>query len=49
MSERSDQRETIIADLKAFENRPLAEPARKIFASLANRLPTHQILHMLDL
>jgi adenine-specific DNA-methyltransferase len=43
MSDRSDQRETIIASLKAFDSQPLAEPARKLFATLGyqsdRRLP----------
>jgi adenine-specific DNA-methyltransferase len=43
MSDRSDQRETIIAALKAFDSQPLAEPARKLFAILGyqsdRRLP----------
>jgi hypothetical protein len=43
MSDRSDQRETIIAALKAFDSQPLVEPARNLFATLGyqsdRRLP----------
>jgi len=43
MSDRSDQRETIISALKAFDNRPLADAARSLFATLGyqsdRRLP----------